>query len=159
MGQLGTTDVIDRDWGNATFDDRTVPVNNSILVVRDAGRNSDYLNSVCEFLGIAMQYVSAGEDLQTILPGLRPMAVVADLDGDVQDGFHVMKMTADFDRSVPILLLTSSDPALLGAIDAVQEAWGLTHVATAADTAGIGVFVDFICQAARDAGRPRLMRV
>jgi hypothetical protein len=106
-----------------------------------------------------MQYASAGEDLQTILPGLRPMAVVADLDGEVQDGFHVMKMTADFDRSVPILLLTSSDPALLGAIDAVQEAWGLTRVATAADTAGIGVFVDFICQAARDAGRPRLMRV
>jgi hypothetical protein len=86
------------------------------------------------------------------------MAVIADLDGEVQDGFHVMKMAADYDRSVPILLLTGYDPALLGAIDAVQEVWGLTRVATVAGTAGIGALVDFICHAARDAGRPRILR-
>jgi hypothetical protein len=159
MEQFGTTDVIDRDWVVTTLRDQTVPAGHSVLAVRHGGQNCDYLDSVCEFFGIAVQYISAGEDLRPILTSLRPMAVVADLDGEVQDGFHVMKMTADYDRSVPVLLLTSTDPAMLGAIDAVQEAWGLMHVVTTADSAGIGVFVDFICQAARDAGRPRLMRV
>ena len=131
----------------------------SVLVVCDPDKNSDYLASVCEFLDIEVQRATTGDDLRTMLTTLRPVAVIADLDGTVQDGFHVMKMAADYDRSVPILLLTGYDPALLGAIDAVQEVWGLTRVGTAAATAGIGVLVDFICHAARDAGRPRMLRV
>ena len=70
-----------------------------------------------------------------------------------------MKVAAGYNRSLPVLLLTNNDPALLGAVDAVQEIWGLTRVATATDTAGIGALVDFICHAARDAGRSRLMRL
>jgi hypothetical protein len=31
-------------------------------------------------------------------------------------------------------------------------------VGTAAATSGIGVLVDFICHAAREAGRPRMLR-
>jgi hypothetical protein len=57
------------------------------------------------------------------------------------------------------MLLTSNDPALLGAVDAVQAVWGLTRVATVTGTAGVGTLVDFMCHAARDAGRDRLIRV
>jgi CheY-like chemotaxis protein len=127
-------------------------------VVRDPEKNSDYLESVCEFLDIEVQHAANGDDLLAMLTTLRPMAVIADVDGEVQDGFHVMKMAADFDRAMPILLLTGYDPALLGAIDAVQEVWGLTRVATVAETAGVGPLVDFICQAARENGRPRTLR-
>jgi hypothetical protein len=87
------------------------------------------------------------------------MAVIADLDGDVQDGFHVMKITSDYNQALPILLLTGNDPVLLGAVDAVQEVWGLTRVTTAPASAGIGRLVDFICDSARDAGRSRSMRI
>jgi CheY-like chemotaxis protein len=156
---MGTGDVIDRVWAVTTFEDRTVPVQHSVLVVRDPDRNSEYLDSVCEFLDVGVEHVTVGDDLRAMLSMLRPIAVIADLDCDVQDGFHVMKMTADYDRSLPILLLTDNDPTLLGAVDAVQEVWGLTRVATTATTAGIGALVDFICHAARDAGKSRLMRV
>jgi ActR/RegA family two-component response regulator len=147
-------DVIDRSWEITT--DRSNSPQHTVLVVRDSDRSSSHLESVCEFLDIEVQHATTGDDLRTVLTRLRPMAVITDLEGDDQDGFHVMKMAADHDRSMPILLLTGYDPALLGAIDAVQEIWGLTRVATAADTAGVGAFVDFICHAARDAGRPRM---
>jgi CheY-like chemotaxis protein len=159
MHQIGTIDVIDRPWETASPGDRTNSPHHSVLVVCDPDKNGDYLESVCGFLDIEVQHAATGDDLRAMLTTLHPIAVIADLDGAAQDGFHVMKMAADYDRSVPILLLTGYDPALLGAIDAVQEVWGLTRVATAAASAGIGVLVDFICHAARDTGRPRILRV
>jgi ActR/RegA family two-component response regulator len=158
MHQIGPINVIDRPWDIASPDDGGSTPQHTVLVVRDPARNSEYLESVCEFLDIGVQYAAIGDDVRTMLTALRPLAVIADLDGEYQDGFHVMKAAADYDRSMAILLLTGYDPALLGAIDAVQEVWGLTRVATAADSAGIGVLVDFICHAARDAGRPRMAR-
>ena len=158
MNQFGPANVIDRPWEIASPADPSGSPQHAVLVVRDPDKSSDYLESVCEFLDIDVQHAATGDDLRMMLTTLRPMAVIADLDGEVQDGFHVMKVAADYDRSVPILLLTGYDPALLGAIDAVQEVWGLTRVATVAGTAGIGALVDFICHAARDAGRPRILR-
>jgi CheY-like chemotaxis protein len=158
MDQIDSMNIGDRSWEIASPESRRSSPQHAVLVVRDPDSTSDYLESVCEFLDIEVQHAAVGDDLGAMLTTLRPMAVIADLDGAVQDGFHVMKMAADYDRSVPILLLTGYDPALLGAIDAVQEVWGLTRVATAAATAGIGVLVDFICHAARDAGRPRTVR-
>lgn len=159
MVHIGTADVMDRVWDETTFVDRIVPTQYSVLVVRDPEKNSDYLDSICEFLSIGVEHATTDDDLASMLSMLRPMAVIADLDGEVQDGYHVMKVAAGYNRSLPVLLLTNNDPALLGAVDAVQEIWGLTRVATATDTAGIGALVDFICHAARDAGRSRLMRL
>lgn len=158
MDQIGPSDVIDRPWDLAAPDDPRASPQHAVLVVRDPDSNSDCLELVCEFLDIDVQHAATGDDLRTMFTTLRPMAVIADLDGEVQDGFHVMKMAADFDRAMPILLLTGYDPALLGAIDAVQEVWGLTRVATIAGSAGVGPLVDFICHAVRDAGRPRMLR-
>jgi CheY-like chemotaxis protein len=158
MNQIDPMTIDDRPWEIASPNSQRGSPQHAVLVVRDHNRNDDYLESVCEFLDIEVQHAATGDDLRAMLTSLRPMAVIADLDGEVQDGFHVMKMAADYDRSVPILLLTGYDPVLLGAIDAVQEVWGLTRVGTVAATAGIGALVDFICHAARDAGRPRILR-
>jgi CheY-like chemotaxis protein len=159
MVHIGTANVIERTWGVSTLADRATPAHHFVLVVRDPEQDSDLLLSVCEFLDIGVEHATTGDDLRSMLPVLRPMAVIADLDGDVQDGFHVMKMAAEYDRALPILLLTSSDLSLLGAVDAVREVFGLTHVTTATAADGMGALVDFICHAARDAGRSRLMRV
>jgi CheY-like chemotaxis protein len=159
MVHIGTADVIEPSWAVTKSEPRTAPGHQVILVVRDHDRDNDYLHAVCEFLDIGVELTTTGDDLPAKLFSLSPMAVIADLDSEIQDGFHVMKMTAGYDRSLPILLLTSNDPAMLGAIDAVQEVWGLTRVTTAAASAGIGALMDFICHAARTAGRSRLMRV
>ena len=73
-------------------------------------------------MGVA--HTMSGDDLARMLPGLRPMAMIADVDGAEQDGFHVMKVAAGYDRSLPILLLDGNDQALLGAMDAVRGGVG-----------------------------------
>jgi CheY-like chemotaxis protein len=159
MVQMGTAELVEPVQVVTPFGDRTIPAPHSILVVRNSDKNSDLLDLVCEFLDIGVEHASNGDDLAPLLRGLRPIAVIADLDGEAQDGFHVMKVTASYDRTLPVLLLTSNDPALLGAVDAVQAVWGLTRVATVTGAADIGELVDFVCRAAREAGRTRLMRV
>ena len=159
MERIATAMVADPRRDVIQLRSRTVPGRHSVLVVRDDDKNNDFVVAICEFLGITVEHASSGGDLCPLLLGLHPMAVIADLEGADQDGFHVMKMVAGYDRKLPILLLTGNEMALQGAIDAVKEVWGLGHVATAAGTGTIGDVVDFLCHAARDAGRSRMMRV
>jgi CheY-like chemotaxis protein len=159
MEVFGVSMVADQGRNASPFRERTIPAVRSVLVVRDDDKNNEVLDAICEFLDIAVEHAASGGDLGPLLLGLRPMAVIADLEGDVQDGFHVMKMAASYDRRLPILLLTSNEILLQGAIDAVKEVWGLRHVATAAGMGSIGDVVDFLCHAARDAGRSRMMRI
>ncbi len=44
-----------------------------------------------------------------------------------------MKLVARHSRDLPILLLTSGDPVLMGAADAVQDLWGLTSVTSTSE--------------------------
>jgi CheY-like chemotaxis protein len=159
MQHFGTVLVADHNSDTTQFRERTISAQRSVLVVRDDNKNNDLLDAICEFLDIAVEHAASGGDLGPLLLGLHPMAVIADLEGDVQDGFHVMKMAAGYDRRLPILLLTKDETALQGAIDAVKEVWGLQHVTTATEMGSIGAVVDFLCLAARDAGRSRMMRV
>jgi CheY-like chemotaxis protein len=159
MINIGSSVLVDPVQGVSPFGNRTIPIPHSVLIVRDDDKNSDFLDSICEFLDVAVEHASSRDDLTPLLQGLRPIAVITDLDSDVQDGFHVMKITANYKRTLPIMLLTGNDPALLGAVEAVQEVWDLKRVATITGTEGIGTMVDFICHAARDAGMPQLMRV
>jgi CheY-like chemotaxis protein len=159
MVHIGTTVLVESSQAATPFGRRIIPAPHAVLVVRDDDKNNELLDTICEFLDIGVEHASSADDLATLLRGLRPMAVIADLDSEAQDGFHVMKVVASYDRTLPIMLLTSNDPSLLGAVDAVQAVWGLTRVATVNGTAGIGTLVDFMCRAARDAGRDRLIRV
>jgi DNA-binding NtrC family response regulator len=156
MIDINNTLVMDRVRDVTPFEYTSVPAPYSVLVVRDAGKSNEYLDSICEFLDIGVEHATSGDDLGPVLHGLRPMAVIADLESDRQDGFNVMKIVAGYDQALPVMLLTNNDPALLGAVDAVRELWGLTRVTT--DTGRIGALVDFICHAARNAGRTRMMR-
>ena len=47
------------------FRTRAVPVQHSVLVVRDDTTNNDYLEAVCEFLDIGVEHASSGGDLDS----------------------------------------------------------------------------------------------
>lgn len=87
------------------------------------------------------------------------MAVVAEMDAVGQDGCHVMMTIAAHDCSLPVLLITGEDPALLGAVDAVQEIWRLSSVAKWPRLLGVGAVVDFLFRAGRNGGCMQLMSV
>jgi hypothetical protein len=130
-----------------------------VLVVEDGDGIGAALQPICDFLDIAVERLPSEYDLAGALRDYRPMAVMAHLDCEGQDGCHVMMTVAQYDRSLPILLLTGDDPALAGAADAVEELWKLEAVVKFPGLPGIGVIVDFVFRAGRRGRCTRLMPV
>jgi len=92
-----------------------------IVVVEDDRGLSDAIHEICDHLDVTVQHLSSEEDFAPMLARHRPMAVVAKIEANGQDSYHVMKIVANHDRNLPIVLLTGGDPAPIGAADAVQN--------------------------------------
>jgi CheY-like chemotaxis protein len=127
--------------------------------VSDDPATIENLAPVCEFLELKTTVVSAGIDLIQVLRESRPLAVITDVDGEDQDGFHAMKLIARYSRDLPIMMLTGGDAALMGAADAVQDLWGLTSVTRTSGFPLAGQLVAFLFGAGRRAGCMRLVPV
>jgi CheY-like chemotaxis protein len=130
-----------------------------VAIVSDDPATIDSLAPVFDFLDLKMEVVATGTDLMQVLRDERPMAVISDMDGEEQDGFHTMKMVAQYHRDLPVLLLTGGDAVLMGAADAVQDLWGLTSVTRTSEFAIAGQLVAFLFSAGRRAGCMRLVPV
>lgn len=130
-----------------------------VFVVSDDSECIVKMGAVCDFLDLDVRIVSGCDDLMTMLRVQRPMAVIADLDGTEQDGFHTMKLVAGFNRELPVLLLTDGDPAMMGAADAIQELWGLRSVTLTEGFPAAGQIISFLFSAGRAAGCMRLVPV
>ncbi len=128
-----------------------------VVVVEDDFGLSNAFRSVCECLGVAVERMSSRGDLGSVLRQRRPMAVVAAMDAPGQDGCHVLMTVAAHDRSLPVMLIVGDDPAMLGAIDAVEEIWQLSSVAKYLLMPSVGAVVDFLFRAGRKGGCMRLM--
>lgn len=131
----------------------------TVIVVSDNKATVEKLAPVCEFLELRMEVVSSGTDLTRVLQEHAPMAVISDVDGKDQDGFHTMKLVARFNRNLPIMLLTDGDAMLMGAADAVQDLWGLTSVTRTSGFPVAGQLVAFLFSSGRRAGCMRLVPV
>jgi CheY-like chemotaxis protein len=130
-----------------------------VVIVSDDPRTIKNVAPVCEFLELRVEVVSAGVDLTQVLQGHRPMAVISDVDGEDQDGFHTMKVIARHCRDLPIMLLTGGDAVLMGAADAVQDMWGLTSVTRTSGFPVAGQIVAFLFGAGRRSGGMRLVPI
>jgi len=128
-----------------------------VLVVEDDDDYSTALRAVCDCLDVAVERMPSHCDLGSLLTDRRPMAVVAAMDAVGQDGCHVLMTVAAHDPDLPVLLITNEDPALLGAIEAVEEIWQLTSVVKWPRLLGIGALIDFLFQAGRKGRCMRLM--
>jgi CheY-like chemotaxis protein len=137
----------------------TVAKQNVVAIVSDNPDTIEQLSPVCEFLDLKIEVVSAGADLEQVLQEHRPMAVVSDVEGESQDGFHTMKQVARYSHDLPILLLTAGDSVMMGAVDAVQSLWGLTAVTSTSAFPIAGQLVQFLFNAGRRAGCMRLIPI
>ena len=131
----------------------------SVLIIDDGEHLYDAFYNICECLGVSVQRMPSRDDLGAALRTRRPMAVVAEVDAAGQDGCHVLMAIAQHDSELPVLLLTGEDPAMIGAVDAVEEIWQLASVTKWQRLLGIGAVIDFLFQAGRKAGCMRLMSV
>ena len=128
-----------------------------VVVIHDADELGDALDGICECLGIAVERISSYDDLAATLRLCRPMAVVAEMDAAGQDGCHVLMTVAAYDQRLPVLLITGDDPALLGAIDAVEEVWHVEAVVKWPRLLGAGEIVNFLFHAGHSGNCLRLM--
>ncbi len=135
------------------------PLQGVVAIVSDDAAKIQCLIPVCDFLDLRVEVFSTSMDLAQVLLEHRPMAVISDLDGVEQDGFHAMKLVARHDRDLPVMLLTDGDAVLMGAVDAVQELTGLTSVATTSGFPLAGQLVAFLFSAGRRNGSMRLLPV
>jgi hypothetical protein len=118
-----------------------------VLVLEDRQEMSDAMRGLCGFLNIGVDRIDCDEDLLPFLQRCRPMAVVAAMDAEGQDGGNVLMAVARHDPSLPVLLMTDGDPVLAGAVDAVTEVWGMTGVVQAGAWPSPGSIVEFLCRA------------
>jgi hypothetical protein len=130
-----------------------------VIIACDHPETVEQLETVCEFFDLAVQTVPHRGDLMKLLREHRPMALIGDVDGQHQDGFHTMKVIGNYDRDLPVMLLTGGDPVLMGAADAVQEMWNLTMVSRSSSSPLAGQLADFLFIAGRRAGCMRLVQV
>ncbi len=131
----------------------------SVVLIEDGGRLSHVFRSICDCLDVEVVRMASWDDLDTVLRHHRPMAVVAELDADGQDGCHVLMTVASYDRTLPVLLITGCDPALIGAVDAVEEIWNLTSVTRWSEPLGAREVVDFLFRTGLAGHCMRLMPV
>jgi hypothetical protein len=130
-----------------------------VLIVEDGARLSDAFRVICDCLGVAVERIPSSDDLTVALRNFRPMVVVAEMDAVGQDGCNVLMTIAAHDRDLPVLLIMGPDPALLGAVDAVEEVWKLSSVEKWPDLPGVGAMVDLLFRSGRKGGCMRLMSV
>ncbi len=130
-----------------------------VVVIEDGNLLSDTFRSICDCLDVAVARIPSRDDLATVLLKRRPMAVVAEMDAAGQDGCHVLMTIAAYNRDLPVMLITGENPALLGAVDAVQEMWELSSVAKWPQVPRVGALVDFLFRAGRKGNCMRLMSV
>jgi hypothetical protein len=121
----------------------------TVLMLLDGGPQSTGLTKVCEFLGIDVEPYNPDHSLAEVLKSRRPLAVCTELEGQRQDGCHVMKIVGEYDATLPVLLLTGFDPVLAGAADAVEDIWNLTGVARWNEMPPVGEVVEFLSNAGR----------
>jgi len=128
-----------------------------VIIIDDNGELFDAFCGVCDCLEIAVKQMSSSDDLNAMLHRSRPMAVIAELEADGQDGCNVLMTVAAHDKDLPVLLHTGEDPALQGAVDAVESLWQLTSVTRWQRQLSVGAAVDFLFRAGRKAGCMRLL--
>jgi hypothetical protein len=130
-----------------------------VLALEDGREMSDAMREICDFLEISVERIDSNEELLPMLQRCQPMAMVAAMDAEGQDGCNVLMTVAQHDPNLPVLLITGADQAAAGAADAVTELWGLTEVTQTASWPAPGTLAEFLCRAGLRANCLALMPV
>jgi hypothetical protein len=121
-----------------------------LLVVAEDGLTlHDAVAPLCAALGIEVRSAPSELALRRLLASWEAIAVLTAVEGVAQDGCNVMLRVAEYERSLPLLLLTGRDPALVGAAEAVRDLWHLTAVEMYPELPGPGALAEFLCNAVR----------
>ncbi len=121
-----------------------------VLVVEDHARLSEPLRPVCDFIGVAVEIVGPHDDLTALMQDRQPISIITQLDTQLRDCCSVMRAAAEYDRTLPILVVAGQEDALLGMVDAVEDLLQLSNVTKVKAMPGCGEIADFLFKACRN---------
>jgi ActR/RegA family two-component response regulator len=150
-------DIAQRPTLFSTAATEPVSAQGLVMIVGDDLSWGPRLDAICDFFSLAVEHVPSELDVAYLLREFRPMAIIAEVDGQGQDGFHVMQAVSAYDPDLPMMLLTGHDQALMGAADAIREIAGLTRLLIVAELPNMADTIDFLFRAGRVAGIGRMM--
>jgi len=103
-----------------------------VLVVDDRKEVAAILAEMCRAYGFNAEVAEHDVDMLTLLRRHQPAGVIVDMMMPHQDGFEAMKEIAQYDRFLPVMLVTGYGDAWLQMGFTLGRAQGLTTVHTAA---------------------------
>lgn len=131
-----------------------------LAVVDASGGLAAWVETVCESMRLRLCIAPDATSLGVKLGDTQPIAVLcADLGGGGRPVGRLLKLVANYNRDMPVLLMTSDDPETLGSIDAAVELWPLTDVQRIAGPVPVAAVVAFLARAGRLSGALRMMAV
>lgn len=103
--------------------------NATVLLMDGCRRMTELVLEMCEVMGMRLVHVHDAASLRGNLWGRQPVGVLCDATRHgAGSADHVLKLVADYDRTLPLLLVADANPSIQGEIDAVEDICRLTHV-------------------------------
>ena len=120
-----------------------------LLVIETSQVLSRAVGFLCQYLGVQVEAAGMRHDLRTLLATRGPIAVMAPADAATPDADLILEIVAEYDRDLPVLLVTGRDCACLGRIEAAEARLGLSAVQRMTAMPGIGDLTEFLLKAGK----------
>lgn len=115
-----------------------------VVVVEPVASFATALEPVCAFLGIGVRQVERLAELGAQLRDCRPIAVFREVGSVDCQVYDLLMAVADYDSTLPMLVILDNDFAARGAVDAASRLWQLTAFVCATERPGIQALLDFL---------------
>lgn len=128
-----------------------------VVVMANQAGVSPTMAAMCAALDVEMVIVSSHHDLPFRLHHHRPMAVISELEPAGHASCAALRSIAAYDPRMPVMVVSGSDPAVAGTLDAAEKLWGLSAVRRLPEAPAMGDLIGFLFAAGRHAGIGRLI--
>ena len=130
-----------------------------VLIVGDSDRLLPSLGPYCDFFRVRVLTAAADEDLPRVLRSERPIAVVGEINGDVEEGCVLLTAVAGYDPTLPLLMILRAGGRMMAAMETARQALRVRHLLTSTSLPMQGDLVSFLATAIMRSGRANFMPV
>jgi hypothetical protein len=122
-------------------------INPVVIVVETQPSLSNFISEVCDFLRIRVERIDHAAGIGQWLRDLQPIAMLSEMQDANYLLYDLLMSVADYDPTLPLLVVMQNDPATHGALEAARELWQLSDVSLLGERPGIRALIDFLFRA------------
>jgi CheY-like chemotaxis protein len=115
-----------------------------VLVIDDRAEVARAIAEMCETLGVSADISHDGEVVRDMLTRSQPSGVIIDVIMPDEDGYEALKVVAEFNRNLPVLLISGHGLTWLRVGASLARAYGLSHVITGSKPIPMAMLADFV---------------